>query len=222
MHPDQRLLRAIVSRRAGADAEFVSRYRRLAVGLAIRRFGLSELEAEEVFQSLVVRLWSNDFRALRAWRGEGRLSTYLAVIVARLCMERVREGQRAAGAPGTGSEADDRSVEHHSVVASHLRRERASAVRAALGELSAPHRLALMLRFEGDRSSREVGRILGIGAGAARKRVFDAKRRLRRILLARYRELFVEDGTSTALAADPPGSDADRGRAGSRKLVDGS
>lgn len=198
MQTDQSLLDAVVAEEAGAQAEFVARYRRLTVGLAIRRFGFSESEGEEIFQELVLRLWRNDFRALRAWRGQGRLSSYLAVVVGRLCAKRVRErrhrrsihdaGSLAEGGPSGPSTTPSATSPEAS--ARLLAEERRAAVVDALRQLRSQQRLVLLLRYERGLSPSAIGDLLSLRSGTVRKRLHDARRSMRRFLLRRYGGVF--------------------------------
>ena len=64
--------------------------------------------------------------------------------------------------------------------------EIAEHIEPAMAELSDEDRDALVLRYFGNRTLREVGAELGIGEDAARKRVVRALERLRGVLENRY------------------------------------
>ena len=177
---------ALREREPGAEAEFVARYRGLAVGIAIKRFGLSRDDGEAVFQELVARLWADDHRALRAWRGQGKLSTYLTVIVSRLCLAR-RQSPRdslpletVADIPSSGRSADQRSEAG----------ERTAAVRDALASLRPRDRLLLTARYLDERAPAEIAPMLGLSPGTCRKGIHDALKRLRRRMRRAHPELF--------------------------------
>lgn len=193
MHPDQRLLEALLEKRAGAESEFIERYRRLTVGLAMRRFALSRGEADEIFQDLVVVLWKDDFRALRAWRAKGRLSTYLASIVTRLCLRRAgaRRAEVAIDAEHEGvGENPDTVVEAETEI---LELERAHAVRRAMARLEPHHRLVLQLLYQHEVSPAEIAGLLSLRRGTARKRLHDARVQLRKLLRRHDAELFTHE-----------------------------
>lgn len=171
---------------AGSEEELAGRYRGLAVGLAMGRFGLRPEDAEDVFQDLLVLLWQDDFKALRAWRGQGKLSTYLTVIVARMCLARRRDAQREAppleepGRPSNDALPD----------ALAARSERAAAAREALSSLSPRDRLLLALRFADEREPKEIAPLFDMSAATCRKAIHDALGRLRRAMRRRRPELF--------------------------------
>ncbi|MEM9556012.1 MAG: sigma-70 family RNA polymerase sigma factor [Acidobacteriota bacterium] len=181
---DRALIRAVLGGDPGAAEELARRLRPLAVGLARGRFGLDAHAAADVWQDVVVRLWSDDFRALRAWRGEGKLTTYVAVIVSRLCLRQRRTPRREAVAVEATPASTPDPLQH----AEHG--ERRQAVVAALDGLSARDRLLLTLRYDDEREPREIARLLGLEPGTARKALHDARKRLRKRLRRLRPELF--------------------------------
>ncbi|MCG8459351.1 MAG: sigma-70 family RNA polymerase sigma factor [Holophagales bacterium] len=184
MSTDWDLVQAVVRGDTGAEEELVRRYRPLVLGLARSRYGFSDPDAEDVLQTTLLTLWQGDRRALRAWQGRGRFSTYLTVIVCRLCRER-----RAKASPGEDRNADGEGripAEPGSPApdpaAETLGRERSLLLRRALGSLSPRDRLVLALRFFDERTPKDFAVELGLSAGAARKAVHDALARLRQHL----------------------------------------
>ncbi len=189
MESEQQLILRVLERDPQAEEDFLHRYEGLMLGLAQGRFGLSRGAAEEVRQELMAKLWARDHRALRAWRGRGKLTTYLSVILTHLCLaRRERECRRPEKAmdlvelphsdPSPGSEE------------SLLRREQAKRLEEAKASLSARDQLLLALRFGDERSPTEIAGLLGLGVGTARKAIHDALGRLRRRLRVRSPELF--------------------------------
>ncbi|MEM7354241.1 MAG: sigma-70 family RNA polymerase sigma factor [Acidobacteriota bacterium] len=204
MDDESQLIRRVIARQPEAEEEFLRRYSGLVLGLARGRFGLSEEAAEEVLQSTLEKLWSKDFRALRAWRGQGRFTSYLTVIVThQLLRRRAAQGrQREQGVdpadlvrladvgPGTGGERPSD--------AALIARERRRHVDAEWQQLSPRDRLLLALRFGDDRSPKEIARVTGQASGTVRKAIHDAIRRLRRRLASRQPELFDPSETEVA------------------------
>lgn len=189
---DQELIGRLLAGEAGAEEEFLSRFRGLAIGLTRGRFGLDPLAANEIWQEVVLKLWADDHKALRNWRGEGRFSTYLSVIVVNACIrhESARSRQAAATEPleaaakvaGTDPSPDERAD----------RRERQRALGTAMAELAPRDRLLLSLRFGDGHKPAQIGRLLGLSPGAVRKALYDARKRLRKRLLAAHPDLFSE------------------------------
>lgn len=187
MDHDSDLIRRVVDRDPGAGTEFVHRYRGLVIGLARGRLGLDHDAAEELLQKTMTRLWDNDHRALRAWRGEGRFSTYLTVIVLRMA------GRPSPTVP-IGSPIREAPDPRPSPAESADRHARWQAVRSALAKSSPRDRLLLALRYFDGRPPREIAQVLGKRPGAARKNLHDALTRLRRRLRDTAPEWFGEEG----------------------------
>lgn len=188
---ERALIRDVVGRRPGAEAEFLARYRGLIEGLAAGRFGLPRDEVMEVAQEIIVLLWRDDFKALRAWRGEGRFTTYLTVIVSRHCLARRKrrsvEGDGRSREPIETDLVAEPAGEDDAMAA-----ERAAAVRSTLAGLSPRDRLLLALRYRDERSPAEIAPLLRLRSGACRKAIHDAGKRLRRALERSYPDLFAE------------------------------
>lgn len=186
MSPDRELVRALCAGQEGSEEEFVERYRGLTIGLSAGRFQLSPEEGEAIFQDLVARLWSDNFKALRSWRGEGKLSTYLTVIVTRMCLERRRLAERTTPL----DEAREPEAEQPSAESLAVERQQAAAARAALALLRPRDRLLLVLRFVDERTPSEIAPLLGLSPGTCRKALHDALGRLRRRLQDQAPDLF--------------------------------
>lgn len=188
-YSDQDLIKAVCAYSAEAARVFISRYRPLVAGLAVGRFNYSRMQVDDLFNQIIAQLWERDFHVLKAWRGRGRFSTYLTVIVLHLCQKQIRLAarerplddawlaQRESAQPRPEENAAGEQSGRH--------------VRRALAGLSERDRLLIRLRYYDEYSPREMGQLLGLSGGAVRKALFDAVRRLRR----RYQELESEQIT---------------------------
>ncbi|MFP3904408.1 MAG: RNA polymerase sigma factor [Armatimonadota bacterium] len=163
---------------------------------AKRREDRADLQAE-----IVEKLLANDKRALRDWRPIAPFSAYLTTIATRHCLQWLERHKRlqehtVRNLPGPNRNEED--------IFDHIcdpdttadppdqlkKEERAKTVRTAFAELSNDDRLILALRFEEEMTGPGIARILGISQGAARKRIYDALRRLKDALLRLEPELF--------------------------------
>ena len=150
-------------------------------GAAIGRLCMAMLgdqgEAEEAAQEALLAAYN----AFGGYRGEGSIRAWLMGIARRMCArrlaKRVRRQQKLHLVHNASADAQlpDDLVE---------RRRNASAVRAALEELKPSDREAVLLRYEGGLSFREIGLICGIDEVAARKRTSRALSRLRTVMSA--------------------------------------
>ena len=131
----------------------------------------SQAEADEAVQETLLAA----FDGFAAYRGDGSPASWLYGIARHVCARRselrgrserlAAEAPRPDGVPGAEALLDAR--------------RRSERVRRALGVLKPSERDAVVLRFEGELSFREVGEACGIDEAAARKRVSRALERLR-------------------------------------------
>ncbi len=199
MNRECQLIRRVVDREQAAEREFVTCFRGLILGLARGRFGLDVEAAEEILQMTITRLWEDDHRALRAWRGQGKFSTYLSVIVCRLCLHQREQAQRQADRTADSCpEPVAEALGSHRLTA----REHHRAIGQSLAKLRPRDRLLLALRYFDEHSPGEISTLLGNSPGAIRKAVHDALKRLRQELRQRHPELF--DAASAGTKKAPP------------------
>jgi RNA polymerase sigma-70 factor (ECF subfamily) len=134
----------------------------------------SRAEADELVQEVL--LHAHD--AFPTYRAEGTVRAWLFGIARRLCARhletrtRQRARLRLVHDATRGPGVDDLVIE----------REDADRARRALGGLKASEREAVLLRYEGGLSFREVAIACGVDEQTARKRVSRAIVRLRAIV----------------------------------------
>jgi RNA polymerase sigma factor (sigma-70 family) len=175
---DQALIEQFVTQRSQtAFAELVRRYAGLVFSSARRQLSDAH-QAEDVTQAVFVTL----ARKAASLPGDVVLSSWLltatryAASNARVVAARRRHHEAKAAAMAAETVTDSGPDAWSDV---------APALDAALAELPAPHRDALVLRYFGDKSLREVATALRITEDAAKQRVSRAVRQLRAALGAR-------------------------------------
>ncbi|TAK28199.1 MAG: sigma-70 family RNA polymerase sigma factor [Myxococcaceae bacterium] len=165
---------------AGGDA-------RTAIALCARQYGASigrlcmgwlgsQAEAEEAVQETLLAA----FDGAAHYRGEGSVPAWLYGIARRVCARRVEvrgRRERQLRLVGSAPERPDGADEQLSA------RRRGERLRLALEQLKPSERDAVVLRFEGGLSFREVGESCGIDEATARKRVSRALEKLRSTLV---------------------------------------
>jgi RNA polymerase sigma-70 factor (ECF subfamily) len=143
----------------------------LPLGRLCMAFTGSQAESEELVQETLLAA----FDAFPQYRGDGTVRAFLFGIARRLCGRHVemrtrRESRlRLVHDTGRGRDAGELAIE----------RERAHRAREALAKLKPSEREAVVLRYEGEMSFRELGLACGVDEAAARKRVSRALTRLR-------------------------------------------
>jgi RNA polymerase sigma-70 factor (ECF subfamily) len=178
----------IAQARAGDQAAFeqlVTAYSARVFG-ALRRFGLDAQAADEVAQQVFVRAW----RGLPGFQERSRLSTWLYRIAFN---EAQRQLARRPGSASTQGDVEDAIAELPAAPDTDpeeriLSREFAKVLEAALAQLPAELRAAVVLRDLEGLSTEEAASISGVREGAFKSRLHRGRTQLR-VLLKPYLEI---------------------------------
>jgi RNA polymerase sigma factor (sigma-70 family) len=189
----------------GAWSEFLEEYSRLILHGA-RSFGGSNDAVMDRYAYVLEQLRRDDFRRLRRYAsdGRGKFTTWLVVVVRRLCLdqERARYGRPRGGSPEQhrqrrdladliGVEVDPELLPAptSSPEDDAVRGELHAELRGAVASLDPSERLLLRLRFQDEVPASEIARIYSL------PNVFHVYRRLNRIC-DRLRQALLEAGVS--------------------------
>jgi RNA polymerase sigma-70 factor (ECF subfamily) len=158
---------------APAFEELVMTYQHRVFGVALRMLG-NRAEAEDVAQEAFVRA----HRALGAFRGDAKLSTWLYAITSRLCLNRLASGERRRAWQGEDallrlSDAGPRPD------AALERRELETALGRAIAELPEDRRIVVVLRDIEGLSYEEIAQVLELELGTVRSRLHRARAELK-------------------------------------------
>ncbi len=165
----------------------------LALRVARHQYRFRPDEAEDILVEVASKLWESDKAALRAWRGQGSLRTYLLTIVHRFCLMEVRRRKRRSAEQATDSlDAFQAAAEPIPLEQEQLRR----VYRKATANLPSRDRRLLQMRFLEEQDYPAITSELGISHGAARKAVHTALNRLRERLREIAPEYFRSSVTS--------------------------
>ncbi len=145
---------------------------------ALRLCGTPDDAADVLQDSLLAAA-----RALRSFRGEASLSTWLFTIARRACLRkrRRRAGEPEALEPLPEAVADRRRSPEEDAAAAELAR----ALEEALAELDPLQREALLLRDVEGLSTEEAARVVGVGERALKSRLHRGRLALRAALASR-------------------------------------
>ena len=169
----------------GAWSEFIERYRRLiysAIHRANCRYGAEwdETVLDELFEEAIYKLLRQNGRALRSWKGQCKLETWIYRIVRNICIDRLRkEGRRgevpeledgSSGAAGPGDAAASGRENRDLRISLEQAIDRALTTREALA--------VKLIYFEGF-TYREVAERLDLTVGAMSGLVYRALAKLR-------------------------------------------
>jgi RNA polymerase sigma-70 factor (ECF subfamily) len=152
----------------------VTAYERVVFTLAMRMTGDRE-DARDITQAVFLKV----FRGLSTFDSRRRFFSWIYRIAVNESIDRLR-GRRSeeplSAAHEDGADRPDRHAERQNL---------ADTVQAALLELDEDDRQVLVLRHWLDRSLAEIGESLGIPERTAKSRLFEARRRLGRVLRRR-------------------------------------
>jgi RNA polymerase sigma-70 factor (ECF subfamily) len=174
--PDRELVEAAREGDEKAFIELVRRYEPRVAATVIGMLG-DVPEADDVGQETFVRF----YRALRSFRGESGLGTYLTRIAINLSLNELRRRRRrfflfprsdAADLPEAPDERRDEAAAL----------EAKEAVHRALQRLEPEFRAVVVLRLLDGYSTRETAEILDIPAGTVLSRLARGQKKLRKIL----------------------------------------
>jgi RNA polymerase sigma-70 factor (ECF subfamily) len=158
---------------APAFEELVMTYQHRVFGVALRMLG-NRAEAEDVAQEAFVRA----HRALGAFRGDAKLSTWLYAITSRLCLNRLASGERRMARQGEDAllRLSDPGPRPDAALE---RRELETALGRAIAELPEDRRIVVVLRDLEGLSYEEIAQVLELELGTVRSRLHRARAELK-------------------------------------------
>jgi RNA polymerase sigma factor (sigma-70 family) len=175
---DSELVELVAQKDAGALEALYERYGRAAYSLA-RRILTEETLAQDVVQEVFLSLWRD---ARRFDAGRGTVATYLLSMTHHRAVDVVRREENLrrwrTSDEGLELEADPKVRVEDEVLTS----ERRAEVRAALGELPAAQREALLLAYFGGYTQREVAALVGVPLGTVKTRMAAGMRKMKEAL----------------------------------------
>lgn len=181
---DGELVELVAQKDAGALEALYERYGRPAYSLA-RRILTEETLAQDVVQEVFLSLWRD---AHRFDAGRGTVATYLLSMTHHRAVDVVRREENLrrwrTSDEGLELEADPKvRVEDEALTS-----ERRAEVRAALQELPAAQREALLLAYFGGYTQREVAALVGVPLGTVKTRMAAGMRKMKAALRDAGRE----------------------------------
>jgi RNA polymerase sigma-70 factor (ECF subfamily) len=152
-----------------AFEELVTMYQHRVFGVALRMLG-NRAEAEEIAQEAFLRA----HRALREFRGEARLGTWLYAIASRLCLNRLASG------PRRHERSDDIALaqapaESADTAGALERGELEAALHEAVTALPEDRRIVVVLRDLEGLSYEDIAQVLGMPLNTVRTRLHRAR-----------------------------------------------
>ncbi len=171
---DAELVRLAQSGSREAFDEIVRRHQRQVYQLCYRFAGSHE-DASDLAQDVFVRA----YKALKGFKGESALTTWLYRIGVNVCLNR-KALKTLPVDPMPLLEPPDMRTERAD--AAVLRGERAREVRAAIARLPNKQRATLILRTYHELPHDEIAKILGSSVGAVKANFFHALANLKKLM----------------------------------------
>ncbi|MDB5305722.1 MAG: polymerase, sigma-24 subunit, subfamily [Phycisphaerales bacterium] len=165
---------------AGAFAELIRRYERMALSVAYGVLANADAAGDEV-QEAFLRAWER----LGEMKEPGRFSNWLCGIARNLAIDAHRRGRHMKHAADVGG------VEAMAVADGHSsadpldeldRKERDGLVASALASLDETTRPMVIMRYYDGLSSKQIGEALGLSPAAVDMRLSRARQQLKRML----------------------------------------
>jgi len=171
--------RALVERYAGGDGrafdEIMQRYEHRVYAIALRMCGNPE-DARDAMQDAFI----SALRALRSFRGDAQLSTWIHRVAVNASLDVLRKRTRRQGR--SIEEAHERPSTDPGPDEEAARASRAAEVHGALQKVSAEHRAVLVLHDLQDLDYAEVAAALDIPVGTVKSRLHRARLEMAQIL----------------------------------------
>ena len=171
---DRALVQACLAGRREAFDELVVRHRRAVYRLCYRFVGNHE-DATDLAQEAFLRA----YRALRTFKGDSAIGTWLHRIAVNLSLNAVAGRARRAE---TNEERAAPVASDPDAMSRLLSGERAIQVRAAIARLPPKQRATLVLRVYQEMPHQEIADLLGSSVGAVKANFFHAMGNLTRLL----------------------------------------
>jgi RNA polymerase sigma factor (sigma-70 family) len=133
-------------------------------------------EVEDVLQNVYIKI----HRGLGAFRGESRLSTWIYQIARNEAINAARR-RRLEGPPV--DEVVLPAGEDTNPETAYSRRELSAKMETAIAGLEENYRMALELRYMGERSYEEIADTLGLPIGTVKTYIYRGKVQLKKVLM---------------------------------------
>lgn len=172
---DETLIADAKAGSSGAFNEIVARYERRVYAIALRMCGEPEA-ARDVSQEVFLTA----MRAIKGFRGDARISTWLHRVAVNASLDHLRKAKRREGAPLEA--AGDVPATGDDPEAAAIAADRARAVHAALARLAEDFRAPIVLHDLEGLDYTEIAATLEIPIGTVKSRIHRARLELATLL----------------------------------------
>jgi len=182
---DQKLLKRCLEKKPGSWNDFVDRflsliYQAIHHTAHLRSVRLSAEDTEDIASEVLVQLIADDSKALRSFRGQASLSTYLTVIARRICVHELTRRQAVRDSIQRGDVAPIGDIAQDDVAAAKAI-EKLEDVDALLRQLSGKPREVVRLFYLEGRSYEEISTELDLPVNSIGAMLTRAREKLREL-----------------------------------------
>lgn len=180
--------RELVDRLLRGDGQAADKFVRLHQRLVMRELSrfrnLSPEDRDDLFQDIFAKLFEDECRILGQWKGNSNFVAYLRRIVRNICVDYLRSLKRAPSVEPIGEGDDEPADEDGStdpVRAAQLNELRKLMLQA-IQRLAPPDKEIVTLIMIEEMTYTAAAERLGITSNNAGVRLFEAKKRLRKVV----------------------------------------
>jgi RNA polymerase sigma-70 factor (ECF subfamily) len=178
---EKELIQKIRNGNTVAFSDLVDDHKDLVYTLCIRMLGNRE-DAEEVSQDVFIKV----FTALRNFKGDSKLSTWIYRIAYNACLDRLKKSKKER----MRVEVDHLKSVAFSVMDNALDRmvqeERSALINSCLAALPAEDASILTLFYFEERNLLEMEKVLDLSANTIKVRLFRARKKLAAVMEKRF------------------------------------
>lgn len=161
-----------------AATQFVRKYQRFVYALALRQLNNAHDDADDAAQEVFIRA----LRALRNFKGESTIQTWLYRITVNVCSSMRRKKKMLSWFRGEDDEPLDIPSDAHTPERQMLDKDFGEKFYAVLGQLPEKQRETFCLRYFDELSYEEISEILGTSIGGLKANYFQAVQKIAKIL----------------------------------------
>jgi RNA polymerase sigma-70 factor (ECF subfamily) len=132
-------------------------------------------ETEDIVQEVFIKI----FRALRDFRGDSKLSTWIYRIARNQAISAV-ERRKPSTVPF--EDCEDLATEEDNPERAHRKKIARNQLERLMNRLDEKQRIALELRYAGEKSYEEIAEIMEVPLGTVKTHIYRAKLSLRRMM----------------------------------------
>jgi len=180
---DRDLLQRCLEHRPGAWAQFVDRFMGLIWRVVehtayCRSMPLGTEEIEDICAQIMAKIVENDYAVLRRFAGRASLTTYLAVVARRICVQELIQRALAAEMGHTMASQTELAA-NRAASAPESRIENEEQVQWLLEQLNPKEAAVVRMYYLEEKSYREISKALGIAENSIGPILHRAREKMR-------------------------------------------